>query len=186
MQLGETIATYDVALALRGENGKFDVTSPSGDMFQVTSKPNHAITNLQWAGCKSNSQPFLIRKVAEPVFSTDNGPTSAVDATTQDHPSPVPFLVGPDAKQTLAEEIDTELLVLDLFYEAIDDQSQRPSARVSVCRDSAKDRGRSLTSVCTTFNELDAELRRLHARLDDIRYRARKKFYEAQAIAAGA
>ena len=42
MQLGETIATYDVALALRGENGKFDVTSPSGDVFQVTCTPNHA------------------------------------------------------------------------------------------------------------------------------------------------
>jgi hypothetical protein len=36
------------------------------------------------------------------------------------------------------------------------------------------------------FNELDAEIRRLHAELDEIRARAKKKFYRAQASAAGA
>jgi hypothetical protein len=48
------------------------------------------------------------------------------------------------------------------------------------------DRGTRLTNACATFNEFDAEIRRLHAQLDDIRYRARKKFYQAQVIAAGA
>ena len=38
MQLGEKIATYDVALALRGESGKFDVTSPTGEIYHVTRK----------------------------------------------------------------------------------------------------------------------------------------------------
>lgn len=46
MQLGETIATYDVGLALRGESGKFEVTSPVGEIYQVTCKANHSISNL--------------------------------------------------------------------------------------------------------------------------------------------
>ncbi len=36
MQLGETIATYDLGLALRGESGKFEVTSPAGEIYHVT------------------------------------------------------------------------------------------------------------------------------------------------------
>jgi hypothetical protein len=36
------------------------------------------------------------------------------------------------------------------------------------------------------FIELDAEIRRLHAELDEIRSRAKKKFYRAQASTAGA
>jgi hypothetical protein len=67
MQLGEKIATYDVALALRGEGGKFDVTSPTGEIYHVTCKSGHSITNLQWSGDGANPQPFVIRKVAEPV-----------------------------------------------------------------------------------------------------------------------
>jgi len=37
-----------------------------------------------------------------------------------------------------------------------------------------------------SFIELDAELRRLHAELDEIRAQAKKKFYKAEAVAAGA
>jgi hypothetical protein len=40
--------------------------------------------------------------------------------------------------------------------------------------------------VCTSFNEFDVEIRKLHAELDQIRSRARKKFYMAQAAAASA
>ena len=75
MQLGETIATYDVALALRGESGKFEVTSPSGEIFHVTCKPDHSISSLQWSGNQAGPQPFLLRKVAEPV-SQEPGKTA--------------------------------------------------------------------------------------------------------------
>jgi hypothetical protein len=36
-----------------------------------------------------------------------------------------------------------------------------------------------------TFIELDAEIRRLHAELDEVRARAKKKFYKTHAAAAG-
>jgi hypothetical protein len=43
-----------------------------------------------------------------------------------------------------------------------------------------------ITAPCLSFIELDAEIRRLHAELDEIRSRAKKKFYRAQASSAGA
>jgi hypothetical protein len=39
---------------------------------------------------------------------------------------------------------------------------------------------------CLTFVELDAEIRRLYAELDEIRARAKKKFYKAEAMSAAA
>jgi hypothetical protein len=45
---------------------------------------------------------------------------------------------------------------------------------------------RLITNPCLSFIELDAEIRRLHAELDEIRSRAKKKFYRAQASSAGA
>jgi hypothetical protein len=45
---------------------------------------------------------------------------------------------------------------------------------------------RLVTAPCLTFIELDAEIRRLHAELDEIRARAKKKFYRAFGSAAGA
>lgn len=200
MQLGDTIATYDVAQALRGEDGEFYVTSPTGDVFHVTCKPNRSITNLQWAGNESTSTPFLIRKIAEPVVTPDQSPAGETD-TTQDHSSQVPFLVSAEVNESLAAEVRAvpmvredlqasaeveEVVVLDLLYEDVGSTSERPLARVCVYRDCSSDRKEWITRACSTFNELDAEIRRLHARLDEIRYRARKKFYEAQAIAAGA
>jgi hypothetical protein len=200
MQLGDTIATYDVAQALRGEDGKFYVTSPTGDVFHVTCKPNQSITNLQWAGNESTSKPFWIRKITELVVALDQSHAGETD-TTQDHSSQVPFLVSTEVSQSLAAEVRPvpmvredppasaeveEVLALDLLYEDVGSNSERPLARVCVSRDSSSDRKEWITGACSTFNELDAEIRRLHARLEDIRYRARKKFYEAQAIAAGA
>lgn len=67
MQLNETIAAYDIAQALRGECGKFEVTSPTGEVYHVTCRSNHSISNLEWSGNKTNLQPFVIRKVAEPL-----------------------------------------------------------------------------------------------------------------------
>jgi len=43
-----------------------------------------------------------------------------------------------------------------------------------------------LSSPCRSLIELDAEIRRLHAELEEIRARAKKKFYRAHAMAAGA
>ena len=201
MQLGDTIATYDVAQALRGEDGKFYVTSPTGDIFHVTCKPNQSITNLQWAGNESTSKPFLIRKIAEPVDTPDQSPAGEMATTSQDQSPQVPFLVSAEVNQSPAVEVRAvpmvredieasveveEVLALDLLYEDVGSISDRPHARVCVSMDSLSGRKQWITGACSTFNELDAEIRRLHARLDDIRYRARKKFYEAQAIAAGA
>jgi hypothetical protein len=45
---------------------------------------------------------------------------------------------------------------------------------------------RLITAQCLSFIELDAEIRRLHAELDEVRARAKKKFYKAHAAAAGA
>ena len=47
---------------------------------------------------------------------------------------------------------------------------------------------RLVSAHCLNFIELDGEIRRLHAELDEIRAQAKKKFYkaEAKAMAAGA
>jgi hypothetical protein len=95
MQLGETIATYDVTLALRGESGKFEVTSPAGEIYHVTCKLNQSITNLECSENKSEAQPFLIRKVAEPV-SMEPGktmPSGALESGSQPKPARTPFLI---------------------------------------------------------------------------------------------
>jgi len=43
-----------------------------------------------------------------------------------------------------------------------------------------------ITAQCLTFVELDAEIRRLYAELDEIRARAKRKFYNAEAAAVAA
>ena len=193
MQLGETIATYDVELALRGENGKFEVTTPAGEIYHVSCKHNPSMANVARSGNKTDPQAFLIRKVAEPA---ENG--------TQTRTLPTPFLIesqGPDAKPSSQEDsagassncfqdgANSEAAKLELLYLDSDPRTSQPSA--SVCLTSrSQDRtargDRFITFSCATFNELDEEIRRLHAQLDEIRSRARKNFYKAQAIAAGA
>jgi len=79
----------------------------------------------------------------------------------------------------------------DLLYLERDPSTRQPSACVSVkpnpCHDYGGVAGEKLiTSPCLSFIELDAEIRRLHAELDEIRSRAKKKFYRAQASTAGA
>ncbi len=201
MQLGETIATYDVALALRGESGKFDVTSPAGEIYHVTCKSGHSIMNLEWSGNGANHQPFLIRKVAEPVSSAPGKNIApATETPTQPRVPKTPFLIGSDDDDLLLEKnlaaaaplqehprvvASQEIYDLELVYEEADPKTQQPTACVSLCTESSEDRAR-LSNVCTNFNEFDVQIRRLHAQLDDIRYRARKKFYQAQEIAAGA
>ena len=85
----------------------------------------------------------------------------------------------------MAKAPSTAVYDLDLLYQEPELRMQRPTVCVSLRSESLRNRLK-LTSACTTFNEFDAEIRRLHAQLDEIRYRARKKFYQAQEIAAGA
>jgi hypothetical protein len=77
MKLSETITAYDIAEALQGESGKFEVTSPNGERYFVTCQPGHSISNLEWAGNEPNVQPFTIRKVAQPVGLTEGRRKSA-------------------------------------------------------------------------------------------------------------
>ncbi len=65
MFLDETINAYDLAEALRDESGKFEVTTPSGERFFVTSKPGHSISNLRPVPHNGNPAVWRIRKVAE-------------------------------------------------------------------------------------------------------------------------
>ena len=71
MKLNESITTYDIAEALQGEQGKFEVTSPTGERYFVTCHPGHSISSIEWAGSEPNLQPFLVRKVAQPVTSSE-------------------------------------------------------------------------------------------------------------------
>jgi hypothetical protein len=80
---------------------------------------------------------------------------------------------------------------LDLLFLESDPATKGPSARVCVKGNSSRDRAgvpreELVTAPCFSFIELDAEIRRLHAELDEIRSRAKKKFYRAQASAVGA
>jgi hypothetical protein len=96
MKLNDSISTYDVAEALQGETGKFDVTSPNGERYFVTCQPGHSIISLEWAGSEPNPstrvarsgqapstrsvqalQPFLVRKVAQPVTTEGRSKRSA-------------------------------------------------------------------------------------------------------------
>jgi hypothetical protein len=79
-----------------------------------------------------------------------------------------------------------QIASLDLQYLENDPRTQQPSASIYVKSggDDAFAPERLITAPGLTFIELDAEIRRLHAELDEIRARARKKFYKAEAAAA--
>lgn len=198
MQLGETIATYDLGLALRGESGKFEVTSPAGEVYHVTCRPNHSIFSLESARNDTNPQPFLIRKITETVSRESGKETSPTHSRTSESP----FLLGsqPDdgeplfatgtvavlPKATGGNLLPWEAAGLDLVYVENEAETGRPVAWVSVSRERSNGTAEpeaSMTARCATFNELDAEIRKLHARLDEIRASAKKKFYMAHAAA---
>jgi hypothetical protein len=80
---------------------------------------------------------------------------------------------------------------LDLLFLESDPPTKGPSARVCMKRNSSRGHAgvpdeKLVTAPCLNFVELDAEIRRLHAELDEIHSRAKKKFYRAQASTAGA
>lgn len=82
-----------------------------------------------------------------------------------------------------------ETSTLDLLYIESDPRTQQPSACISVKTVGTQDYAgvkadRLVSAQCLSFVELDGEIRRLHAELDEIRARAKQKFYRAEARAA--
>jgi len=65
MQVNEAIRTYDMAEALHGENGKFEVTTSMGLRFIVTVLPGHQIANLRVTNESGHEQMIWIKKVAD-------------------------------------------------------------------------------------------------------------------------
>jgi hypothetical protein len=204
MELGETIATYDVDLALRGESGKFEVTSPTSETHFVTCKPDISSLKPELAGSRTYPQAFFVTKIAESISLEEQcRATSAVEEPTPASSSRAPFLLENQEDQSklsaTADLLDAtpetargapEIWNLDLFYSDGTAGMEQPSASIYVKwadEDYPGDKpGKSLTSPCGSFNELDAEIRKLHAQLDEICSRAKKKFYKAHAAAASA
>jgi hypothetical protein len=185
MRLGETIATYDVGLALRGKSGKFEVTSPAGDIYDVICRPSHTASNLEWSNNETENAAFLIRKVAESVSRAETKVTGAAisEEKNQLAPPSLPFVVDHEVGE--AENPGN----IELLYLEDDSAPEPPSACIyfkSEIQDHAFEAKSLMTSRCATFNELDSEIRRLEAKLDEIRSRAKKMFYKSQAIAASA
>jgi hypothetical protein len=84
-----------------------------------------------------------------------------------------------------------ETTSLDFAYLESDSRTQQPSACIYLKAGGQQDYAgikadRLVSAHCLNFIELDAELRRLHAELDEVRARAKKKFYKTHAAAAGA
>jgi len=79
----------------------------------------------------------------------------------------------------------------DLLYLECDPETGQPSACLHLKPAARPDyqgvEGKLLiTPPGLSFLELDAEIRRLHAELDEVRARAKKKFYQAEAAAMAA
>jgi hypothetical protein len=80
---------------------------------------------------------------------------------------------------------------LDFLYLDKDPRTQHPSACIYLKSSGAQDFGeikadRLVSAHCMSFIELDAELRRLHAELDEIRSQAKKRFYKAEVTVGAA
>ena len=63
--LGETINTYDPALALRGQTGTFRVKFGDEEVL-ITCKPGHSISNVTWVD-NHDRRPFTVTKISEPA-----------------------------------------------------------------------------------------------------------------------
>jgi hypothetical protein len=187
MRFGETIATYDVGLALRGKSGKFEVTSPAGEIYDVICRPSHSASSLEWCSDGNDHSPFFIRKVAEGASPADTKatPTGISDDESQTASSALPFML----EQAVGERHSLIVGNIELLYLEDNPQTGQPSACVYLTsdpQDHTYDGEPLMTSRCATFNELDSEIRRLQAQLDEIRCRAKKMFYKARAFAASA
>ena len=65
MQISETVRAYDLAEALRGESGKFEVITPQGLRLMVTAIPGHSIANLRVSNEGGLDQTLWIKKIAD-------------------------------------------------------------------------------------------------------------------------
>ena len=65
MQLNETIRAYDLAEALRGESGKFEVITSQGARLIVTALPGHSIAKLRVTSEGGSDQMIWIKKIAD-------------------------------------------------------------------------------------------------------------------------
>jgi hypothetical protein len=187
MRPGETIATYDVGLALRGKSGKFEVTGPSGEIYDVTCRPSHSSSSSEWSNDGTDNSPFFIRKVAEGALlaATKAATPGIPDEESQTASSRLPFVL----ERAVDEEHLWNVGNIELLYLEDNLETGQPSACVylnSDLRDHARDGQPLMTPRCATFNQLDSEIRRLQAQLDEIRSRAKKMFYKARAVAASA
>ena len=80
---------------------------------------------------------------------------------------------------------------LGLLYLESDPRTQQPSACIYLKATGQQDYAgvsaeKLVSAHCLSFIELDREIRKLHAELDEIRAVAKKKFYKAEALAAAA
>jgi len=183
MRPGETIATFDVGLALRGKSGKFEITSPTGEIYDVTCKPN-SLSSLEWSSDGTDNSPFLIRRVAEHASQAETRAMTAgkLEEESQTASSPLPFVVEHGVDEGDASNAGD----LELVYLEDDSRTGQPLACVCLKSELRFEAKSLMTTRCTTFNELDSEIRRLQAQLDEIRLRAKKMFYKTQVVAASA
>jgi hypothetical protein len=65
MQVNETIRTCDLAEALRGEHGKFEVLTTQGVRLIVTTLPGHSIAHLCVCNEAGVEQMIWVKKVAD-------------------------------------------------------------------------------------------------------------------------
>ena len=65
MHVNETLCACDLAEALRGECGKFEVTTSSGIRLMVTAIPGHSIARLCVTSDGGAEQMMWIKKVAD-------------------------------------------------------------------------------------------------------------------------
>ena len=65
MQVNDTIRACDLAEALRGESGKFEVTTSVGTRLIVTCLPGHSIANCRVTTEGGTEQMLWIRKIAD-------------------------------------------------------------------------------------------------------------------------
>jgi len=187
MRIGETIATYDVGLALRGKSGRFEITSPTGEIYDVTCKPNHSDSSLEWSSDGDEHSPFLIRKLAERTSSSVTTTVTAevIEEKNQPGPTPRPFVL----EHTADERDSSNLGRIELLYLDDEQATRNPSACIFLrgeLRDEAVEAEAFMTVRCATFNELDSEIRRIESQLDEIRSRAKKMFYKPYAVAESA
>jgi hypothetical protein len=96
-------------------------------------------------------------------------------------------------QESLWQNAPMETTSFALLYMDRDPRTALPSACLYLKGGGSQDYAginatKLITAPCLSFVQLDSEIRRLHAELDEIRAQAKKKFYKAEsaAMAAGA